>query len=149
MKLGRDMSGRVVTQQTRSFEPSPEQTAEAAEFLARYLPGAFGPELVSKTCVYDLTPDRNFVLDTVPGHPHISLFIGAGHAAKFAALLGHILADLAIDGETGYEIESFTLERPAIRDPGFPTDFRFARAAQEQNADPWAVGAPENPATEQ
>jgi sarcosine oxidase len=142
VKLGRDMSGRLVTQQTRSFEPNPEQTAEAAEFLARYLPGALGPELVSKTCVYDLTPDRNFVLDTVPGHPHISLFIGAGHAAKFAALLGHILADLAIDGETSYSIESFTLERPAIRDPGFPTDFRFARAAQEQNADPWTAGSP-------
>lgn len=134
VKLGRDMSGRYVTQETRSFEPSAEQTAENAAFLARYLPGALGPELVSKTCVYDLTPDRNFVIDTVPGYPHISLCIGAGHAAKFAALLGHILADLAIDGETGYPIDSFTLDRPAITDPGFATDFRLVRAARENSA---------------
>jgi monomeric sarcosine oxidase len=134
VKLGRDVSGRYVTQQTRSFEPNPEQTAENAAFLARYLPGGLGPELVSKTCVYDLTPDRNFVVDTVPGYPHISVCIGAGHAAKFAALLGHILADLAIDGETGYAIGSFTLDRPAITDPDFPTDFRMARAAQERGS---------------
>ncbi len=134
VKLGRDMSGRYVTQETRSFEPNAEQTAENARFLARYLPGALGPELVSKTCIYDLTPDRNFVIDTVPGYPHISLCIGAGHAAKFAALLGHVLADLAIDGKSGYPIDSFTLSRPAITDPGFPTDFRLVRAARENSA---------------
>jgi monomeric sarcosine oxidase len=149
VKLGRDVSGRYVTQETRSFEPNTEQAAEAREFLARYLPDAVGPELVSKTCVYDLTPDRNFVLDTVPGYPHISLFIGAGHAAKFAALIGHILADLAIDGETGYGIESFTLDRPAIRDPDYPTDFRFAKAAQEQGQNSWTVGNQETPAPQQ
>jgi monomeric sarcosine oxidase len=136
VKLGRDMSGRYVTQETRSFSPNAEQTAENAAFLARYLPSAVGPELVSKTCVYDLTPDRNFVVDTVPGYPHVSLCIGAGHAAKFAPLLGHILGDLAIDGETGYEIGSFTLDRPAITDPGFPTDFLFTRAARAAPAAP-------------
>ena len=140
VKLGRDMSGRYVTQETRSFSPNAEQTAENAAFLARYLPAAVGPELSSKTCVYDLTPDRNFVVDTVPGYPHISLCIGAGHAAKFAALLGHILGDLAIDGETGYQIGSFTLDRPALTDPGFPTDFRFARAAQEHGLTPRLPG---------
>jgi monomeric sarcosine oxidase len=139
VKLGRDMSGRYVTQQTRSFEPNAEQTAENAEFLARYLPDAAGPELVSKTCVYDLTPDRNFVVDTIPGYPHISLCIGAGHAAKFAALLGHVLGDLAVDGETSYPVDAFTLGRPAITDPGYPADFRFVRAAQEQGIDPWSV----------
>jgi sarcosine oxidase len=137
VKLGRDVSGRFVTQETRSFEPNAEQTAENAEFLKRYLPDAVGPELVSKTCVYDLTPDRNFVIDTIPGHPHIGLCVGAGHAAKFAALLGHILADLAIDGETGYGIGTWKLDRPALTDPDFPTDFRMANAAQAQHHNPW------------
>jgi monomeric sarcosine oxidase len=130
VKAARDMSGRFVTQQTRRFEPDPGQTAEVAGFLARYLPGAAGPELVSKTCVYDLTADRNFILDTIPGHPPIGVFVGAGHAAKFAGLIGHILADLAIDGRTDYPIAAFSIDRPAVRDPGFPSDFRFARAAQ-------------------
>ena len=137
VKLGRDVSGRFVTQETRSFEPNAEQTAENAAFLERYLPGAVGPELLSKTCVYDLTPDRNFVIDTIPGHPNIALCVGAGHAAKFAALLGHVMADLAIDGATSYGIETWKLDRPALTDPGFPTDFRMANAAQAQHHNPW------------
>ena len=137
VKLGRDVSGRFVTQETRSFEPNAGQTEENAEFLRRYLPGAAGPELLSKTCVYDLPPDRNFVIDTVPGYPHVSLCIGAGHAAKFAGLLGHALADLAIDGATSYGIGTWKLDRPALVDPGYPTDFRMATAAQAQQHDPW------------
>jgi sarcosine oxidase len=134
VKAARDMSGRFVTQETRSYEPNPEQTAEVAEFLAAYLPDAVGPELFSKTCVYDLPADRNFILDTVPGHPRISLFVGAGHAAKFAGLIGHILADLATEGRTDYPVEAFTIDRPAVTDPDYPSDFRFAKAAQEQGA---------------
>ena len=114
-----------------------------AEFLARYLPDAVGPELVSKTCVYDLTADRNFILDTIPGHPRIGLFVGAGHAAKFAGLIGHILADLAIDGRTDYPIAAFSIDRPAVRDPGFPSDFRFSRAAQGDSS----PGTSANPAS--
>jgi monomeric sarcosine oxidase len=129
VKAARDMSGRFVTQQTRRYQPDPDQTAEVAEFLAEYLPGAVGPELVSKTCVYDLTADRNFVLGPVPGHPNIALFVGAGHAAKFAGLIGHILADLATEGRTDYPIAAFSLDRPAVIDPHYPPDFRFARAA--------------------
>jgi monomeric sarcosine oxidase len=129
VKAARDMSGRFVTQQTRSWEPDPEQTAEVTGFLAQYLPDALGPELYSKTCVYDLPPDRNFVLGTLPAEPRVAVCVGAGHAAKFAGLLGHILADLAIDGGTRYPIEPFRLDRPALTDPGFPSDFRFAKAA--------------------
>jgi sarcosine oxidase len=130
VKAARDMSGRFVTQETRSYQPDPDQTAEVAEFLAEYLPGAVGPVLVSKTCVYDLPADRNFVLGTVPGHPNIALFVGAGHAAKFAGLIGHILADLATAERTDYPIAAFSLDRSAVTDPHYPPDFRFARAAQ-------------------
>jgi sarcosine oxidase len=85
--------------------------------------------------VYDLTADRNFILDTVPGQPRIGLFVGAGHAAKFAGLIGHILADLAVDGTTSYPIAAFSMDRPAVRDPDYPSDFRFTRAAQAATAE--------------
>lgn len=50
-------------------------------------------------------------------------------------LIGHILADLAIDGRTDYPIAAFSIDRPAVRDPGFPSDFRFSRAAQAPQGD--------------
>ena len=61
--------------------------------------------------------------------------IGAGHAAKFVGLIGHILADLAVGGRTDYPIAAFSIDRPAVRDPGFPSDFRFSLAAQAPRND--------------
>ncbi|PZF80316.1 N-methyl-L-tryptophan oxidase [Jiangella anatolica] len=125
VKAARDLSGRFVTQQTRSELPDPAATEEVAAFLRQRLPGAAGPELVSKTCVYDLPPDREFVLDHVPGHPRIVAAIGAGHAAKFASLLGGILASLATTGVSEHPIEAFRADRPALTDPDFIPSFRL------------------------
>lgn len=129
VKAGRDFSGVFVTQETRTTEPNVEQRDDLTAFMAEHLPGALGPELYTKTCVYDLTPDRNFVLDTLPGHPRIALFVGAGHAAKFASLVGRILAEIAVGGGTEQPISAFRMDRPAIVDPDYPSDFRFASAA--------------------
>jgi glycine/D-amino acid oxidase-like deaminating enzyme len=96
--------------------------------MSEHLPGALGPELITKACVYDLAPDRNFVLDTLPGHPRIAVFVGAGHAAKFASLVGDLLADLACDGGTDRSIGAFRFDRPAITDPDYPPDFNFTVA---------------------
>ena len=85
-----------------------------------------GPELLSKTCVYDMPPDRDFIIDRLPGHPAITIGIGAGHAAKFASLLGKILADLATSGGTAHPIGAFRADRPALTDPGYEPDFRLA-----------------------
>ncbi len=125
VKAARGMTARFVTQQTRSFEPDPAETDLVASFLRRRLPGAAGPELYSKTCVYDMPPDRDFIIDQVPGHPRITVGIGAGHAAKFASLLGKILADLAMAGRTGYPIAAFRADRPALTDPRFTPSFRM------------------------
>jgi sarcosine oxidase len=132
VKAGRDFSECYVTQETRTTEPNAEQLAELTAFMAEHLPGALGPELMTKTCVYDLPPDRHFVLDLLPGHARISCFVGAGHAAKFASLVGSILADLALDGSTPHPIDAFRADRPALTDPAFPADFRFANAARAE-----------------
>jgi len=129
VKAGRDFSECFVTQESRTNEPNAEQRDDLTAFMAEHLPDGLGPELYTKTCIYDLPPDRNFVLDLVPGHPRVSAFVGAGHAAKFASLIGQILSELAIDGGSSYPIAPFRADRPALTDPDFPSDFRFASAA--------------------
>jgi monomeric sarcosine oxidase len=126
VKAARGMTGRFVTQETRSFEPDPRETDLIASFLHQRLPGAVGPELYSKTCVYDMPPDRDFIIDQVPGHPRITIGIGAGHGAKFASLLGKILADLATGGTTSYPVGAFQADRAALTDPRFEPVFRMA-----------------------
>ena len=76
-----------------------------------------------------MPPDRDFVLDRVPGHPRVAVCIGAGHAAKFAGVLGRVLSELAIDGATEYPIEAFRADRRALADPGFAPSYRLGGAA--------------------
>lgn len=124
-KLARDMRGRFISSDERAFEGDDVEAERLRGFLQQYLPAAAGPRLLNKTCVYDMPADRDFVLDRLPDHPHVAVFNGAGHAGKFASLMGQILADLSIIGETAYDISAFRLSRPAITDPNFPTEFRL------------------------
>ena len=124
-KLGQHMGGLAnpVTARTRTFEPDPVRVGRYREFLERHIPGFLGPELYTKTCLYTIPPDQNFVMDTLPDHPQISVVVGAGHAYKFAALIGRILSELALDGESTPPIEAFRLDRPAVNDAAFEKTF--------------------------
>jgi sarcosine oxidase len=122
-KAGQDVGGDVVTVDTRTFEPNPRILANLRRFLERYIPGSLGPELYTKTCLYDMPPDREFVLGTLPEHPQVSVFNGAGHGFKFSSLAGKILSELAIHGKSQYPIEPFRLDRPALTDPTYEPVF--------------------------
>ncbi len=62
----------------------------------------------------DLTPDRDFIVDRVPGHDQVLVLIGAGHAYKFASALGRIASELVVAGETPSALEPFSLSRPIL-----------------------------------
>jgi monomeric sarcosine oxidase len=128
VKAARDMTGWVVTPETRSFEPSPAEVEYVRAFLRRRLPKAVGPVHLAKTCVYDLPRDRDLVIGPVPGHPRVHIAIGAGHAGKFASLIGRILADLATDGRTSYPISAFRADRPGLA-PTAPQRYRLGGSA--------------------
>jgi sarcosine oxidase len=122
-KLGQHMGGDETTADDRSFEPDPVRRERYAEFVARHIPRFGGPELYSKTCLYTVPPDQNFILDRLPEHPQIVVANGAGHAYKFAALIGQLLTDLTLDRELAHPIDGFTITRPALTDPTFPRSF--------------------------
>lgn len=117
IKLARENLTRVVTQETRSTEPHADETEALLDFLRERLPGAVGPVLYAKTCPYDMPPDRDFILDFLPGHPRVIVGSGAAHAGKFCGLLGEILSELAVDGRSKHPIEPFRADRPALADP--------------------------------
>ncbi len=122
-KAGQDAGGDVVTVDTRTFAPNLRILKNLRGFLERYIPRSLGPEVLIKTCLYDMPPDREFVLGTLPEHPQVSIFCGAGHAFKFAGLVGKILSELALEGKTCYPIGTFRLDRPALTDPNYEPTF--------------------------
>jgi sarcosine oxidase len=114
VKTAQDCGGRIVTAMSRTFDPDPEAEARLLSFLARSIPGASTGETITKTCLYTLTPDRDFVLDAVPGHPDVLVGLGAAHGFKFAALFGEILRDLAVGTDPGHDLTPFRIDRPAL-----------------------------------
>ena len=110
-KAAQDVGGDEVTADTRTFEPNPAALQRVEDFLKKYIPAAHGPILYTKTCLYTLTPDRDFVIDSVPGYENVFVALGAAHAFKFASLIGKILSELAIDGATDSDIEPFKMDR--------------------------------------
>ncbi len=115
VKVTQDVGGQPVDPDTRTFDEDPEITRRVTDFLTRVLPGAIGARRVVKTCLYTLTPDRDFVIDRLPDHPTVSVAIGAGHAFKFASLIGRILGELALDGSTSSDIGGFAIDRPILQ----------------------------------
>jgi sarcosine oxidase len=124
-KAAIDLGGPFVDLEAREWPPDEERIRRVEAFLAERIPAALGPRLYSRTCLYDMPPDRNFLVDRLPGEERVLVCVGAGHAAKFAGVLGRILADLALRGETAHPIDAFRADRPAMTDPDFPAQFRL------------------------
>jgi glycine/D-amino acid oxidase-like deaminating enzyme len=69
-------------------------------------------------CDYDLVADDDFVLGAVPGVPHAYLGVGwRGTGYKFAPWVGRVLAELAVQGGTVYDVSRFD---PARFTEGLP-----------------------------
>ena len=115
-KAAEDVGGDEVTPATRTYERNEVGFARLTGFLEKHLPGVLGPEIYTKTCLYTLTPDRDFVVDRLPDHPGVTLALGAAHAYKFSSVLGRVLAELSADGETpsAAEIARFAIDRPIL-----------------------------------
>jgi len=122
-KAAQDAGGKPVTAETRSFEPDPENSRRVRAFLTRYLPSAVGPEIYTKTCLYTPTPDRDFVIDAVPHAGGVFVAIGAGHAFKFASIIGKTLAELAQRGQTEADLSPFTIDRPILKEKDPPRSY--------------------------
>lgn len=119
VKLAQDLGGRRIRSEERTHVGDDATAEPLRAFLAERLPGVDGPALRHLRCVYDMPPDRDFILDLVPGHPNIAIANGAGHAGKFAPLIGEIIAELLLEGGSSRDLAPFRLDRPAIADPSF------------------------------
>ncbi|MEM8505568.1 MAG: N-methyl-L-tryptophan oxidase [Cyanobacteria bacterium P01_D01_bin.1] len=123
-KAAIDASGHTVTAKNRTFTPDPDRERQLENFLKTQIPNFVGPKLYSKTCLYAMPPDRDFILSTLPEYPQISAAVGAGHAYKFASLLGKVLSELAIDGTSRHDISAFSFNRPALLERDFVPSLR-------------------------
>jgi len=114
-KVGQDAGGEETGANTRTFERDDAAFERVVRFLEHRLPSALGPVLYTRTCLYTLTPDRDFVLDTLPERRDVAVAIGGGHGYKFASVIGRILADLAVEGRSEHDLTPFRIDRAILQ----------------------------------
>jgi sarcosine oxidase len=96
VKVGFHGTGPVVDPDHRDFVPVPAEAERLQAYVARYVPGVDATKPAFISCLYDNSPDEDFVIDRVGPLTVATGF--SGHGFKFAPLLGEMLADLATGG---------------------------------------------------
>jgi sarcosine oxidase len=81
--------------------------------LEKYLPDAGHKIAHWKTCLYTNSTDENFIIDHLPGYDKdVAIACGfSGHGFKFVSVIGEVLADLAMEGQTQLPIGFLSLKR--------------------------------------
>lgn len=81
-------------------------------FVERYFPAGAGPTMALKVCMFTNSPDEHFIVDRHPQYPQVSIAAGfSGHGFKFCSVIGEVMADLAMRGETDHDVGLFRLAR--------------------------------------
>lgn len=118
----------------RNLDPADEARVE--RFLADYLPSVRRELRHQSVCMYTMSPDEHFIVDSHPADPRIVFAAGlSGHGFKFTCVLGEALADLAMRGKTELPIGFLSLGRFARK-----TLPQMAKTVTSANPRPLAGG---------
>jgi sarcosine oxidase len=91
-KVGEHDAGRATTASTRSGVVDPAARASIVAYVKEWLPGLNPTPRSESTCLYTETPSEDFLIDRVGRLVVCSPC--SGHGAKFAPLVGELVADL-------------------------------------------------------
>jgi glycine/D-amino acid oxidase-like deaminating enzyme len=116
---GRTPGVKIGFYQPPDAAPVASRIAGVEDFVAECMPGLRGARVVDvaeasgvDTCWYDLVADDEFIIGAVPGVDGVSAGVGwRGTGYKFAPWAGRVLAQLAIQEGTVYDIGRFAPAR--------------------------------------
>jgi sarcosine oxidase len=114
IKLGWHHGGRPVNPDELTQHVDKEEIADMQKKAAENL--TINP-IFEKSCVcmYTSTPDEDFIIDLHPQYPNIVIASPcSGHGFKFSAIVGRLLADLALERAAGFDLTPFSIQRKAL-----------------------------------
>lgn len=113
LKVGRHDLGQDINphEEKIPFGEVPGDREELSTFLQTFMPQV-GSLKYGKTCMYSMTPDENFIIDTHPTYKNIAIAAGfSGHGFKFARAVGEALSELATVGKSTIDLSAFAISR--------------------------------------
>src|SRR5690606_38106313 len=96
---------------------SREVSAEEVEAMYRHyvqphLDGVSARCVKAATCLYTVTPDHHFLMDTHPDFPQILVASPcSGHGFKHSAAIGEVLAQWVTEGRSQIDVRAFSFGR--------------------------------------
>jgi len=112
VKMGNHHRGKPVEMDEEPVVGS-EFIARCREFFAEFIPALADADVrETRICVYNNTPDDDFIIDWHRDLENVLLVTGfSGHGFKFGPVIGRISADLLLTGQTSFDIARFSLAR--------------------------------------
>lgn len=110
-KVGRHDGGEPIdpTQPRAPFND--EDLIELEYFITTYMPEV-GELIVGKECMYNMTPDEDFIIDALPQNDKVVIATGfSGHGFKFSSAIGELLMHMTTNQPIVYNLARFSLQR--------------------------------------
>ena len=108
VKVARHHAGEVAHPDQLRREVSDAEVAAMRELVGRFLPDADGALRSAAVCTYTNTPDEHFWIDRHPQQAQVLIASPcSGHGFKFSSVIGEVLAQLVIRGESSFDLSPF------------------------------------------
>jgi sarcosine oxidase len=119
--IGNPSDGIKIAMETYAKSTTPDAVnrvvsdAETSYMYDQYIAPNFtgiGPKCIkSAVCLYTMTPNGDFVIDNHPNYQKVLVASAcSGHGFKHSAAVGQILAELALQNQTDFDIRPFRLD---------------------------------------
>jgi sarcosine oxidase len=112
LKFGLHYPGAIADPDNVNRQITDTELNDIINGIRNYFPLTGSPVVHTATCLYNNTPDENFIIDHLPGNEDVIIACGfSGHGFKFVPVIGEILAELATEGRTTLPIDFLRLNR--------------------------------------
>ena len=111
VKCGMHHAGSYTSPDSVDRTVSATEDRKAALLLGIVMPGAAASHVESRVCLYTNTPDRHFLIDWLAPGRVLLVSPCSGHGFKFAAAIGEVAAQLALEGKAWIDLAPFSLSR--------------------------------------
>ena len=112
VKVAAEQYKSETTPETVDRSVSDAEARAMHEYIAPYLPGLSDRCVKAVVCLYTVTPDAEFVIDTHPEFPRVIIVSPcSGHGFKHSAAIGEALSEIVIDGRSRLDLSAFKFDR--------------------------------------
>lgn len=113
MKIANHHKGPKVDPDSRDDRVDERFIASCRAFFAEFIPALADASVTdTRVCVYNNTPDDDFIIDWHPRLERVLIVSGfSGHGFKFAPTIGRIASELLKSNRTTYDVDRFMINR--------------------------------------